>query len=281
VAKTSAGNERVKLWRLPELGKVDLLRATYVTQTFPRHTHEGFAVGVIEHGALGFFYRGENVVAPAGFINLANPGEPHTGHAAVETGWTYRMFYLDVDVLQKAAHQMSGRLQDLPFFRVGVIYDERLAGLILNLHRILEKGDASLLEKESGFLRMLAGLIARHADAPPLLRSTGRERLRIRRVREYIEEHFSEDIPLSMAASIACLSPFHFLRVFSEETGLTPHAYLTQVRVRRAKALIEKGWQVAAAACEVGFTDQSHLTRHFKRITGITPGYFSKIVQDG
>src|SRR5512147_2082534 len=98
-----------KLWLAPQLEGVELLRAHYVTQTFARHAHEGFAVGVIESGALGFFYRGENVVAPAGAINLAIPDEPHTGHAALETGWTYRMFYLDAAMLRQAAAEISGK----------------------------------------------------------------------------------------------------------------------------------------------------------------------------
>jgi len=77
------------LWRRAALPRLDLMRATYVTQTFPLHAHEGFALGVVEAGALGFRYRGAEVVAPAGAVNLANPGEPHTGQAAVPEGWRF------------------------------------------------------------------------------------------------------------------------------------------------------------------------------------------------
>jgi AraC-like ligand binding domain len=125
--KKSESTELVKLWRRPELGNVELLRAHYVTRNFGRHTHDGFAVRVIEHGALRFYYHGENVVAPAGMINLVNPGEVHTGHAATKGGWTYRMFYFDADLLQNAASEIAGRHEAVPCFRKGVLCDETLA----------------------------------------------------------------------------------------------------------------------------------------------------------
>jgi AraC-like DNA-binding protein len=278
--KNPAKEENVKLWRLPELGGVELMHATYVTQAFPRHSHEGFAVGAIERGALGFFYRGENVVAPAGAVNLANPGEAHTGHAATGAGWTYRMFYFDAELLRKAACEMSGRPRDIPFFKMGVIHDDCLSRVVRSLHSNLEQGGISRLERESRFLWMLAQLIAGHADAPPPLHTVARERRRVRLVREAIDAHYSENVSLARLAFIAGLSPFHLVRVFRHETGLPPHAYQTQVRINRARTFLRKGWPIAAVAFEVGFADQSHFTRHFKRITGVTPGQYSKIVQD-
>jgi AraC-like DNA-binding protein len=280
MAKTAARKEETKLWRLPELGNAELMRATYLTQTFPRHTHDGFAVGVIERGALGFYYRGENVVAPAGAINLANPDEVHTGHAATEAGWTYRMFYFDAEVLRKAACEIAGRPRNIPFFQTGVIHDAYLTGIIHALHESLEEGKITRLEMESRFLWMLAQLITRHADASPAARDPGRERGRVRLVREYIQENYSDNISLNQLASVANLSPFHLVRVFRDEVGLPPHAYHTQVRINKAKAFLGKGWHIAPTAYETGFVDQSHFSRCFKRIIGVTPGQYSKIVQD-
>jgi AraC-like DNA-binding protein len=269
------------MWRISALPDLELLRATYHAQTFARHTHEGFAVGVIEQGALGFFYRGENVTAPAGSINLANPDEAHTGHAATEAGWTYRMFYLDAAVLGQAASQLAGRRAQMPFFQSGVIHDDRLAGMIANLHVSLEGEPISTLETESRFLAMVALLIQRHADAAPALRPVGREPQVVLKTREYIEANYSEDISIRELASVGNMSPFHFIRVFGKETGVPPHAYLNQVRLRRARELLTAGRSIAATACETGFVDQSHLSRHFKRIYGVTPGQYSNFIQYG
>jgi AraC-like DNA-binding protein len=278
--KSGKLREQTKLWRLPNLGNVELLHATYITQNFAPHTHEGFAVGVIENGALAFDYRGQSLIAPPGTINLANPDEPHNGHAAAETGWTYRMFYLDAELLRQAASEIAGCPKNLPFFQAGVIWDDELSLVIHGLHRAMEKKEASLLEQESRLLWMLTQLIMRHGDAPPSLCPVGNEHGAVKRARDYIEAYSHENISIEQLTRVAHLSPFHFIRVFRRETGLTPHAYLTQVRVKRARELLSAGWAIAPTAYETGFVDQSHLTRHFKRILGVTPGQYSNFVQD-
>ncbi|MFH1147720.1 MAG: helix-turn-helix domain-containing protein [Pseudomonadota bacterium] len=73
------------------------------------------------------------------------------------------------------------------------------------------------------------------------------------------------------------LSPFHFSRVFSQETGMAPHAYLIQVRIKKARGDLLKGMPIADAAYGAGFTDQSHFTRCFRKIVGITPGRYVRV----
>jgi AraC-like DNA-binding protein len=99
-------------------------------------------------------------------------------------------------------------------------------------------------------------------------------------VQDFIAAHYNQSLSIDRLAAEAGLSPFHFIRVFRREVGLPPHAYLSQLRVRKAKALLARGERLAAAALAVGFVDQSHLNRHFKRITGFTPGHYRRIVQD-
>lgn len=272
--------EQVRVWQSPGIKDLQLMRATYVTQTFPRHSHEGFGVGVIEKGALGFNYRGANVVAPAGQINLVNPDEAHTGQAAVDDGWTYRMFYFGADLLQKAAKEVAGRSAPLPMFASGVIDDDALAGLIYRVHLLFEDQDTPLLEKESRLLHMLIQLITRHTVLRPDGRIPARENLGMRRVIDYLEAHLHENLSVGQLAGVACLSPYHFIRVFSRYTGLPPHAWLMQLRARKAREMLEQGVSIADAACMAGFTDQSHLTRIFKRLMGYTPGQLRNSVQD-
>jgi AraC-like DNA-binding protein len=273
--------EQVMLRHISTLfGDLRLLRATYVTQAFPRHFHEDFPLGVIERGALGFYYRGENVIAPEGSINLANPGEAHTGHAVVEAGWTYRMFYFDTEVLQNIMEGITGKSGRLPFFRQGVLNDPELAEQIFRIHLALDGSSVSRLEEEIMILDMLTQLILRHEDDQPALYRAVPDHGAVKRVREYINEHYSENISLERLARIASLSPFHLVRIFRRETGLPPHAYLNQIRINLAKILLSKGKDIADVAFEVGFSDQSHLHKHFRHIVGITPGQYRKNVQD-
>jgi AraC-like DNA-binding protein len=235
---------------------------------------------VIEYEALGFYYRGRNVVASPGVINLVNPDEVHTGHAATTQGWTYRMFYFNADLLQDAASQIAGGQKNIPFFQDGVIHDNDLAGMIHSLHVNLEENKGSLLEKESLFLLMLTQLIIRHSDDPPALQTICREHLPVKRAKEFIKANYNENLSIERLSSVANLSPFHFIRAFRNHVGLPPHAYQTQIRIRNAKRFLKKGWKIADTAYETGFADQSHLSKHFKRITGCTPGQYSNFIQD-
>lgn len=268
------------MWRVPGLDGVELLRATRQTQTFPRHTHEGYAVGVIEQGALGFFYRGENVVAAPGHLNLCVPGEVHTGQPAVPEGWGYRMFYLDAHVLERVACDVADRPRGLPFFQSGVITDAPLARLFLQTHLRLEQPDTPRLEQETLLLGVLARLVQRHADDRPSTPRIGREPAAVGQVKRYLERHYAEEVSLEALSRLTHLSRYHLVRVFSDNVGVPPHAYLRQVRVDRAKALLAAGLPVAEAAVATGFADQSHLHRWFKRLWGVTPGGYRKGVQD-
>lgn len=99
-------------------------------------------------------------------------------------------------------------------------------------------------------------------------------RTAVRRVREYLQENYAQNVSLADLASFADLSAFHLNRVFAKEVGLTPYAYQTQVRIARAKSLLTSGLPPVQVAIATGFYDQSHLGKHFKRLVGVTPGSY-------
>ena len=267
--------DKAKLWHDPDLGNLELLRATYVTHAFAPHAHEGYAIGVIEEGAQrSVFYHNNPLVMPAGSVAAINPGEAHTGHAADQRGWVYRMMYPDTSILQRAASEIAGREQGLPFFPHPVIHDEYLTRLIRDTHVALEDDATSALERESRLLWTLAQLIVRHSIDRPVARDAKPERACVRQAREYLEDHCAENVSLEQLASHVHLSRFHLLRVFRDQVGLPPHAYLNNARVMRAKELLLAGAPIVDVALETGFVDQSHLTRQFKRVVGVTPGQF-------
>ncbi|MEW5958421.1 MAG: AraC family transcriptional regulator [Chloroflexota bacterium] len=276
-------SEKTKFWHAGDVGPVELLKATYITHSFSPHVHEGFAIGIIEQGAESFYYRGANHVAPAGSIVLINPDEVHTGQAAAETGWTYRMLYPEADLLQQAAGEASGRRQPgIPYFPRPVVQDPYLSQLIRTLHTTLENS-VSALERQTLFLATLVQLIRRHAADRPALRPAVAAPQSVARVQAYLDSCYARNVSLEELAHLAGLSAFHLTRVFHQTVGLPPHAYLNQVRVREARRLLLAGRPIAAVAFETGFADQSHLTRRFKRIVGVTPGQYilnSKNVQD-
>ena len=256
--------EKAKFWRDEELKNLELLRATYVTHAFAPHFHEGFAIGVIQAGVETFSYRNQRYFSPPGSLVLINPGEMHTGEAAVEQGWSYRMLYPEASLLQQAASEVAGRPRHVPFFPAPVVYDKPMAQLVVKVHRALEDEATSILERESLLLWTLAQLIVRHADDRPAARQAWTEHTAVQSARDFLDAHYADNVSLATLATQVNLSPFHLLRVFKQETGLSPHAYLTQTRIWRARKLLLAGFPIADVAAQTGFADQSHLTRRFK-----------------
>jgi AraC-like DNA-binding protein len=154
--------------------------------------------------------------------------------------------------------------------------------LLLSLHLKLEQ-NTSPLEKESAFLSTIGLLLARQDKHHPTFERIRKEHRYITLVRDYLKSHYAENVRLAELTSIAQISPFYLLRVFHSEVGIPPHEYQTQVRIAQARKLLRKGTSISQAALETGFFDQSHLSRNFRRIVGVTPGQYlsqSKIVQD-
>lgn len=280
--KTRPVEEKAKFWRPQDLDRLELLRATYITHSFPPHYHKGFGFGIIERGCLVYYYGGTKRIISAGSVVMINPTEVHSGHAADEMGWTYRILYPECSLLEQAMLEVTDKQESTPYFPTPAIQDRAIAQQVLRLHIALEKS-AIRLKRESYLISTLAQLIIRYAQDRPVLQPVGREKRAVMQAREYIDAHYAKNISLEELAHVASLRPLRFLRVFRKEVGLPPHAYLVHVRAANAKKLLALGLPIAQAAFETGFTDQSHFTRHFKRLVGITPGQYvlgCKNVQD-
>lgn len=244
----------------------------------PKHAHEEYQFGLSLNFPGEYRYRGTSHAVPVGSLSVIHPGEVHSARDPQDRQIPaeYRMLYANPDLLGTAASEISGReTAGLPFFPNPTMRDKTLARDYLKLHVALE-GSASRLEKDSRLLSVLARFIQRHADTPSSPRLAGEERRAIKQVREYLEDNHADNVSLEELSRLANLSPFHLTRVFGEQVGMPPHAYQTQVRVARARELLLRGWPIARTAFETGFADQSHLTRHFKRLVGVTPGSYAK-----
>jgi AraC-like DNA-binding protein len=274
--------ESARLWSVPKVENLRLMRATYITYAFSRHVHDYFAIGVIERGVQTFSYRREqHVTLPRGLF-LVNPDEPHDGEAATEAGFTYRVIYPEADLMRRVAAEISARDLGVPFFSGAVIDDPALYHAFLRLHVSLED-DTSALEGQSRLLTVLAALITRYADSPLRARTSGHERREVARARDYLEARYADDVTLAELGAASGLSPYDLVRVFHREIGLPPHAYLASVRVRRAQDMLAAGQPIADVAYATGFSSQSHLTNTFKRFIGVTPSQYAhqrKILQD-
>jgi AraC-like DNA-binding protein len=269
----AAAGEVARYWRHAAVAGVDLLRARYVTHRYARHAHEGYTLALIEDGVEEFRYGGCLLRAGRGAVALLNPEVVHTGQAGVPEGWAYRVLYPAVDVVQAVSAELGGG-RGTPYFPTTVVDHARSARLVRAAHLAAEHGD---LLASSGLLHSaLAGLLREHARRGGQLGPPRASRPAVRMAVEILRERVTDPPSLDELAHATGLGPFALTRAFRAETGLPPHAYLNQVRVRMARRLLDRGTPPAEAAATVGFADQAHLTRHFKRVIGVPPGAYQR-----
>ena len=248
----------------------------------PRHWHEEYQLCLIQSGSGELWYRGIRYPTPPASLFMVHPGEVHANRCFDSFGVNYRAIFIDVELMRRLAMDVTGRDGCLPFFPTAVAFNRGTINHYLEFCCAVER-PSSRLEKESSLLSFIAELIVRFSENHPAVRRRGLESPAVSSARDYLVDHYAENVSLQHLARIANLSPFHFTRVFSKWYGMPPHAYQTQIRVLRAKGLLGQGRSIVNIALGTGFADQSHLTRHFKRLTGITPGQYmksSKNVQD-
>ncbi len=266
-------NKQNTIWKLKELGGLEVQKATY-THSFTPHFHEEYAISIFLKGSQEKCYRGLTHIIREGQICVINPGEVHFATPVDRDGWTYRILYANASLLRDIASQIMGKNGNFPIFPNPVIEDKKLFNIILNLHLILEKPEVSLLEKESVFVEAMEKLILKYADVKvnnKILKSSGKH---IEKVKEYLDQNYGEEISLELLSELTGLSPYYLLRLFKKEVGATPHIYLTQRRINKAKQFLTLGDSLSDVAYKTGFVDQSHFTNRFKNIVGISPGQY-------
>jgi AraC-like DNA-binding protein len=272
-----SNKEWTKSLHNPQLD-VELLHAYYVQHAYPRHSHDYYVISLIERGRQSFTHRGTKLSTSSGGLILINPGEVHTGEAADTHGFELRALYPSVSLMKTAVFELTSR-RSLPFFKEVRVDHPWATNNVLSLHKAILDG-AGLLECESRMLWTMAQLIQRYADIGSNKGHLGKEKRAIQQVRQYIDEHFAESVSLNTLAQHVSLSPYYLLRVFGADVGMPPYAYLESVRIRHTQRLIKAGKPLAEVAAEVGFSSQSHMTRQFKNIIGVTPGQYAQHIRD-
>jgi AraC-like DNA-binding protein len=255
---------------------LDCLSARFSTHAYALHTHETYAIGAICAGCETWTARGRRHFGGPGDVAFLNPLDAHDGRPLSGEGYAYRMTYPTVELIREVASGICGRdVTETPFFPEPVVSDPEGAALFAAAHAALEAGGDALAGEEL-LIRAYALILVRHArlgEGPIARNHSG-----VARARALIEERFAEELNLGEIAAAAGLSRHHLVRAFRREVGLTPHAFVIDTRVRRAKARLRSGEAPAEVAAAVGFADQAHLTRAFKARLGVAPGAYRKAV---
>lgn len=265
---SEAARDAVRFSRPSRLPGVELVSVEYRERAFPEHSHAEWVVGAVMTGSEALVVGGSTHDVRAGQVLRLHPDQPHANRTIDGETLRYRVAYIPDHLIAPFVAD-GGTVRR---FAAPVLIDPRSHAAVAGAHAILSRDDSGRLEQESA----LAGLcLVMFADS--YRRTPGEEPVSsaaVATARAYIDSHFADGFGLATLAAAAGISVFHLARSFRTAVGITPLAYRNQRRIVEARRLLLAGQPIAAVALDVGYADQSHLTRHFQRIVGISPARY-------
>lgn len=256
--------------------RIEAYRFEGIVQPFPNHFHEYYVIGFVEKGERCLSCKNQEYVIKKGNIVLFNPGDNHACVQSDEGTLDYRGFNISKDVMLDLAEEVTGK-RELPGFSENVIYDEEVACYLHPLHELVMKGSCEF-GKEESLLLLLSLLIQQYGQ--PFENCVPECRDEIERACAFMEQHYAERIYLDQICRHAGLGKSALLRAFTKAKGVTPYSYLENIRIGKAKKLLEQGMPPIEAALQTGFSDQSHFINYFNRFIGLAPGVYREIFLD-
>lgn len=264
---TSPG-EWVRAWKPAVPGVHEVFHARFVDHAYPPHTHETWTVFIVDEGAIRYDLETRHRGAAGARVTILPPYVVHDGRPATVAGFRKRVLYLGSDVLDE---DLIGPAVDDPD-----IEDRTLVRELGLLHEMLGDADAGLAAET--VLADVGSRIRAHLGARTRTPVDRPDDDVASELRDLLDEHVADGITLAEAARILHASPAHLVRSFSRAFGIAPHRYLLARRIDAARRRLLQGEPVAEVAAGVGFHDQAHLTRHFRRHVGTTPASYASAI---
>lgn len=258
----------------PMFGGIDLMSARFVRHSFAPHSHDELMIGIMHAGVKSFRCGSSREYAAPGNLVVVNAGEMHTGEREHGSELIYAALYVSDTTLATMLARPRG---DGSMVRQTVIDDRDIWQYLDTAQRLIIAADDATAAEEA----MTCGislLFERYGTGRPVQFEASCPKA-VNRAMEFLQARACDHISLEDASKASGVGLFHLIRLFQKHVGLTPYAYLTQVRIAKSRQLLRLGEPVAQVALDVGFADQAHFTKRFKQLTGTTPALYARSMQ--
>ncbi len=259
-----AGDVSVHAWKPEIAGIREVLHASFA-HAYPPHTHDAWTLFIVDDGQVRYDLDGRGRGAEPAMVSLLPPFVVHDGRPGPAGSYRKRVIYLEPEVLGQA---LIGPAVDRPAV-AGAVSTREVAALHLALGCVDDR-----LEAETRLAFLLERIRASYGLPGPTA-PVRADRL-AEGLRALLDDAGPASITMAEAAATLGASPTQLARAFVRAFGITPHAYLVTRRLDVARRQLLDGEPPADVAAAAGFYDQAHLTRHFRRFLGVTPGQFAK-----
>ena len=262
----SCDDRHERILTAPSLPGIERIEARFGRDFFAPHRHDTYAIGVTLQGIQTFRYRGRQEYSQPGRIIVLHPDEVHDGAAATEDGLRYRMLYIEPSRVRAALDDPAG---PFPFVVEPVVADAQLRAALLAALGQLEETIEDL--QLSDILSEVARGLSRHTrSSDPVTTGVSLDRMAL--ARDYLCDNALRTVRSEELEAVTGMDRFALSRQFRLVYATSPHRFQIMRRLDRARHMMRCGQTLADVAAATGFADQSHLTRHFKKCFGVTPG---------
>lgn len=257
--------------KLETLNKTIFENIHHSSGEFSKHFHDTYTIGLTHDGVFKSRHEKKVLFSYKNSSKIINPGEIHGGDS---DSWKYTNFYPSIELISEIYEQVFLE-KKIPIFTEHIINDIQLYNLLLNFFLSIYNNEDKMII-ETNMISALSYLIKNYAHSSKEYNLSFNNKKIIKNSIFYIKDSLESNISLDELAINSNLSKYHFLRIFKNSTGITPHQYILIQRIEKSKELILKGMNLCDVAQTTGFSDQSHLIRNFKKIYGYTPNIFKQ-----
>ena len=256
----------VRAWKPAVAGIREVFHARFIDHAYPPHTHDDWTLFIVDDGAIRYDLDRQTRGAERSMVTILPPHVVHDGRPASSRGFRKRVLYLETSLL---GEHLIGPAVDRP-----VIVDDGLRETVSALHDTLGCADDTL-QAEIGLAVVTERIRAWFGDEGPEARPASTRDL-AEQLRAFLDAHAFEQLTMAAASREIGASTTRLAKSFADVFGIAPHGYVIGRRLDAARDRILAGQGLADVAAEVGFYDQAHLARRFKRFLGTTPGRFAR-----
>ncbi len=273
--KTRAADNQENFFIPAGMPFAELRRSTNSGRHFKPHLHHRFSIGAVDAGEVIYDVAGTKAVLGPGSLALINPGTLHFCNPREKKKRNYLILYLDSAWCGRVQAKLWRQQEFLPVDTVLLahehLYREFLALAAMFTGENTEKNALAPALAEFIQAVFLRCCNPEHPDTSPPDRQP-----HIEEIKSLLADNIAAPLSLEQLARQLSVNPYTLLRRFKTATGITPHAFRLNCRISKARKLLRRGMEPAQVALECGFFDQSHLHRHFKAMTTVTPGEYQQ-----
>lgn len=234
---------------------------------FKPHMHAGLSIGAVDRGCVEYTVGTEKAELKPGSLALINPEVLHSCNSLTEQGRSYYMLYLETGWCAMVQNAIWSVTSFIPFEPIRLDDKDLYHRYCDTMQQLLERG-IHLQEKEQLLVDLVSKIFLQSCRPGERREDTPQN---IEQLKALLKNDLAKDLTLESLADVLHANPYTLLRQFKQETGITPHAYRMNYRIEQAKRYLQQGMDITETALECGFFDQSHLHRHFKAMTTVTP----------